>query len=332
MPRPTNLSLELLQTFVALARVEGDARRAGERLKINQPSMSKRLAQLQHAGRVLRRPWVERRGKTWVLTDEGRRVLPAVEEIVHRYRLLRDHVAGPDRPALTFACGQDAAAGFVREAVRAFRAACPQARFRLSTPRGRARVEGVANGTLDLAAVTYSEAEVHEIARRPLHVEELFVDELVLAAVPGCPGFEEFAALPDRKAPARAVTRFPLLLPEPDSGLRRELDRRFRAAAVREDLQVVLEIGGWPTLLLYVRDGLGVGLLPRSALRRERTGELVVKRLPAALAVPHVVRLMARRRQPGAEGLDLSAEGAKFLQALRQAAGRMRETEPKVRS
>ena len=84
MPRPPSISPELMTTFVTVVRTEGDATRAAELLNINQPSMSKRLAFLQHAGRILRRPWLERVGKTWRLTEEGRRVLPAVEELVHR--------------------------------------------------------------------------------------------------------------------------------------------------------------------------------------------------------------------------------------------------------
>src|SRR5579883_2898332 len=112
MPRPPSLSPELLQTFLRVLAHEGDAVAAAEELDINQPSMSKRLALLQHAGRVLRRPWLERHGKKWQLTPEGQRVLPAVEEIVHRYRVLKENVAEPDRPAVSFACGQDALAGF----------------------------------------------------------------------------------------------------------------------------------------------------------------------------------------------------------------------------
>ena len=55
MPRPASLSPELLQTFIAVVGHDGDAVAAANALGINQPSMSKRLAQLQHAGRVLRR-------------------------------------------------------------------------------------------------------------------------------------------------------------------------------------------------------------------------------------------------------------------------------------
>src|ERR1700754_932860 len=111
MPRPPTLSPELLHTFVAVIHTNGDAAQAADRLGITQPSMSKRLAHLQHAGRAIRRPWLERQGKRWLLTPEGRRVFPAVEDVLRRYEQLTQFVGAAAPAALTFACGQEAAAG-----------------------------------------------------------------------------------------------------------------------------------------------------------------------------------------------------------------------------
>ncbi len=146
MPRPASLSPELLQTFVTLHQTEGDAAQAAEILGINQPSMSKRLAQLQHAGRILKRPWLERLGKRWLLTDEGERVLPAVQDLLHRYEQLKTFVAGAAPSGLHFACGREGVTGFVLEAVKRFRREHPQTRIRLATLRGEQRIEGVASG------------------------------------------------------------------------------------------------------------------------------------------------------------------------------------------
>ena len=74
MPRQASLSIDLLRTFLLLIKEEGDAASTARILGINQPSMSKRLGLLQHAGRALRRPWLVRKGKTWLATEEGRRV------------------------------------------------------------------------------------------------------------------------------------------------------------------------------------------------------------------------------------------------------------------
>ena len=37
-------------------------------------------------------------------------------------------------------------------------------RYRITTPRGRARIEGVDNGSLDLAVVSHTEADIRRIA------------------------------------------------------------------------------------------------------------------------------------------------------------------------
>src|SRR5262245_50344005 len=166
MPRKASLSMELLETFLSVLRHDGNAAEAARELELNQPSMSKRLSFLQHAGHVLARPWLVREGKTWRLTDEGSRVRPAVEEIVRRLQLLRHAAAGPATPGVSLACGQQAAATFVRDALVRFREGHPDVRVRLSTPRGQVRIEGVADGSLDLALVTHDHADVVKFARR----------------------------------------------------------------------------------------------------------------------------------------------------------------------
>jgi len=305
-----------MATFVTVVRTEGDATKAAEILNINQPSMSKRLAFLQHAGRILRRPWLERVGKSWHLTEEGRRVLPAVEELVHRYKLLTEAIEEA-RPAVVFGCGTAGAAGYVRHAVRTFRSRQPDATYRVSSRPAAARVEGVANGSLDMATVRLPESEILELARRPLHVENLFDDPLVLAAAPGSPGFDEYQPLADKAIQPKALTRFPLVLPEPDSGLRKEFDRRCRDAGIGDRLKVAIEVGPCQTTLAYVRDGVGVGVLPRSIV--DRPDGLVVKSMPPKLSPPNTVRVICRKRA-GSDDLDLSEGAIRFLEALRDAA------------
>lgn len=303
-------------TFVTVVRMEGDAVRAAELLGVNQPSMSKRLAFLQHAGRILRKPWVERIGKSWRLTPEGRRVLPAVEELVHRYRLLKESLdeSGPD---VVFGCGSSGAAGFVREAVRSYRSRRPKGTFRMSSRSAIARVEGVANGSLDLACVRLELHEVLDLAHRPLFVEELYNDPLVLIAAPGVDGFDEFQALADKGVTPKILARFPLILPEPDSGLRRDFDRRCREAGVLDRLNVVVEVSPWTSALTFVRDGVGVGLVPRSAALAQ--SGLHTKPLPSKLVPASVVRVVCRKKA-GSDELDLGEGALEFLQSLREAA------------
>lgn len=305
-----------MMTFVTIMRTEGDAVRAAEILCVNQPSMSKRLAFLQHAGPILRKPWVERIGKDWRLTPEGRRVLPAVEELVHRYRLLKESLE-ESRPDVVFGCGSSGAAGFVREAIRSYRSRRPTGTFRISTRPAIARVECVANGSFDLACVRLETHEILDLAHRPLFVEELYSDPLVLIAASSVDGFQEFQAMPEKGATPKALTCFPLILPEPDSGLRRDFDRCCREAGVHDRLNVVVEVSPWTSVLNFVRDGVGVGIVPRSAALAQNG--LHIKPLPGKLSPASAVRVICRKRA-GTDDLDLAEGALEFLQALRDAA------------
>ena len=313
------MSFELLETFVTVIEQEGDASRAATSLDINQPSMSKRLAQLQNAGSSIRSPWLERRGKCWELTDEGRRVLPAVRAVIHRYRALGDFAGGgsPGGPEVTFACGQQAVTTFVLEALQRFRRERPGVRFLISTRRGKARIEEVANGHLDLATVTFSEPEIRAIARRTLHVERLRDEPFVLVAGKSAKGDwrEAFEALPGSGVTAEALARFPLILPEPDAGIREFLDRDLDSSGVRDRLQVVMEIGGWSTILAYVRAGIGVGIVSRAAVVEEK-GLLPARALDPEQFRPIPLHLICRKHVQGGDRLDLSEDAERFRDHL----------------
>jgi DNA-binding transcriptional LysR family regulator len=317
MPRRVSLSLDLLHTFLTLHRLQGDAAAAARTLGINQPSMSKRLGFLQHAGPVLERPWLVREGKTWKLTEEGARVLPAVTEIVQRYEQLQTFVdQAPPGPQVCFACGQQAAATFVQDAVRSYRPQHPGVRLRITTLRGRARIERVANGSLDLAAVSHDEGEIHDVARRLLYTRLLLTDPLALVCAPGTEWGARVEALPAGRVRPRALVGLPLILPDPEASSRRAFDEAVRLQHLPQALDVVLEVGGWATQLAYVAAGLGVGVTSSAAAARAREPGLIVRPLDPKLFPPRQIRLIARRRVGNADQPDLSAEASAFHDAL----------------
>jgi DNA-binding transcriptional LysR family regulator len=322
MPRPLALSFELLRTFVTLIREDGDAGRAMRVLGINQPTMSKRLRPLQHAGALLDRPWLVRVGKVWRLTDEGLRVWPAVSELVRGYDSLEAFLDGePAHPqAVRFACGQQMASGLVRSALRRFRREKPTVAIRVSTLRGRARIEGVSSGLLDLAIVTHDAPSIVEFARRPLYIQPLVTHHLALACATGSPWERKVRALPKGGVPAESLPSFPLILPEPDAGIRRELDKVLHQRGIQNTLDVAVEVGGWGTILAYVRDGFGVGLISEGALDEATGTGLVVRRLEPAVFAPIEAKLICRRRTGSSDALDLSEGALAWWWALERAA------------
>ena len=149
MPRKARLTFELMETLVELMNSDGDASKARHRLGINQPSMSKRLKLLQHSDRVGPVPWVQSVGQRWKLTAEGERNLPAVRQLLRLEQSLGSDIDTRSllQPTVSIACGQTAVTSILKAPLNQFRKEFKDARVRISTPRGTARIQGVANGT-----------------------------------------------------------------------------------------------------------------------------------------------------------------------------------------
>jgi DNA-binding transcriptional LysR family regulator len=303
MSRPEHLPFDLLKTFTLIAELDGDAGAAAERLGISQPSISKRMAALRRVtSDPDRQPWLLLKGKRWQLTEEGRRIAGIVADVVSRYEQMELFVALGQRlaPVVALACGQHAASGFVRVAVERFQRQHPEGRVRIASPRGKARIEGVASGQFDMAIVTDSPATIVRTAKRELYIEELFRDQFVLVAnpAPTAPWRKVWDGLPaDRPVRAAELAEMPFILPEPDAFRRRQFDE-WCLRSSRRTVDVALEIGGWRAILDYAEGGAGVGLVPRScvvACEHRDAQRLSVRLLEPTEFPDDAVRLIARK-------------------------------------
>lgn len=320
MPRPPSvLTPELLKTFVTLVRVDGSVSRTAALLDINEASVSKRIKPL-HEGSppALPLPWLEKHGKLFHMTEEGARMLPAAEDQLSRWEFFSTFVESGRLVRLSVGCGQEAVTGILFDAVKLWRRDYPDLALRISTPRGKARIEAVAAGLLDLALVSHDESQINDAARRPLFIERLPEDPMHLACATKARWSHAFADLPDKGVKAAALPTFPLILPESNAGLREQLDRKLFEAKVLSQISIAMEVGGWQAQLAYVREGLGVGLLPASVLSRHGKG-LLTKPLAADLAPPHRLRLICRAI-PDGHVPDLSEPGQALRKALHEAA------------
>ncbi|WP_143393132.1 LysR family transcriptional regulator [Fimbriiglobus ruber] len=263
-PPPTPLTPELCRTFVVLVRLNGSVTATARELGLNEASVSKRIRPLvRPTPPHLPRPWLEKRGKRFYLTDEGRTLLPAVTEQVERWHQFTTTAAAERTAGLTVACGQGAAGGVVLAAAAALRLRHPDAVLKVAVVRGRQRIEGIANGTYDLALVTYPPVAIHEIARCEVRVESLGDDTLVLACGIQSPWARAFAGA-NQPIGLEELADWPLVLPMADSAIRKQWDERVRRHAPAVPPVVAIEVGGWRVLLDYVLAGFGVGLVPRS--------------------------------------------------------------------
>ncbi|TWU04694.1 HTH-type transcriptional regulator CysB [Stieleria varia] len=260
----------MMETLQTLIECDGNAAEAADRLGINQPSMSKRLALLQLKHPQVRFAWIHRQGKTWELTSEGERMWPAVKEIVRLSRLVHSDVSSrvTDSEPVAVACGQLAAQTFVIAAMDDFRANHPETEIRLSTPRGQRRIEGVETGIYDLAIVSHREADIEERYGRHIGIDHLFDDPWMLVCGKDAPAAirKQFDDLDRASVSLESLNMLPLVIPEEDSGVRRQLEHNMVRSGVTPALRPVVQAGGWPTIMQFVRDGWGIGLVTKSAV------------------------------------------------------------------
>jgi DNA-binding transcriptional LysR family regulator len=326
--RPSlQLSIDLLETFVTVIRHDGDAAQAARTLGINQPSMSKRLAFLQHANGILKRPWLRRVGKSWLLTDEGRRLLPFVHDLLHRYHNLSGYTNAP-RPTptsvLRFACGQTAGSFLIRRALQHFRKRHPDARIRVSTLRAAPRIAGVASGAIDMALVSRDNDEIKELARgTPLHIETISRSGYCLACAKSSAWSAQFKKLSRHKPlPLSALAEFPLIVPEPDSRTRQILDPLIHRQNWANKVEYRVEIGGWLTILDYVRAGLGVGLVSDMAATDPAAKGLIFRPLADPRLGKMAMKLITRRADDEAQDTSRASVSSAWRTSLKALMGR----------
>lgn len=300
MDQSEHIPLELLQTFVRIAELDGNAATAAEQLGISQPTISKRLNSLRRlTSDPDRQPWLLLKGKRWLVTDEGVRVRGVVTDLVQRYERMEQFVAGDrhDRPTISIACGQQAASGFVKRTVERLMKQHEGCRVLLSTPRGKARIEGVAGGQFDLAIVTDAPETIQRVARMEMYVESLFEDRFVLVGNPSpeAKWAKLWNELPsDRVVTAREIVDLPFILPERDATRRRQFDEWLFRATGRVS-EVVIETGGWQAIMSFALSGLGVGLVSYDAAEHFVDG---LNMLPSGNEMRSVVRTLDPRNLP----------------------------------
>jgi DNA-binding transcriptional LysR family regulator len=304
-----NLPLELLQTFVLIAEHDGDAAEAGRVLGISQPSMSRRISALrERAAELGGQPWLLLKGKKWLVTSEGQRVLGVVTDLLRRVEQAKRFIAetGKAPPVLSVACDQGQAVGLVGKAVEAFLRQPQNPRVRLAAPASKARIEGVAAGNFDFALVTEDPVTIFEFARVELYVEELYQDRFLAVTKPSYfPDWRKhWEGLPIRRhLRATDLVGVPLVLTESGSRHRRLIEDWYHRE-VGLAPEIAVEVDSTEAVLRFALAGTGVGIVTKQSLdnflveykRSDRDRVLKSARKLADEDFPPVtVRLIARR-------------------------------------
>jgi LysR family transcriptional regulator, low CO2-responsive transcriptional regulator len=245
--------LEVLSLVVQL----GGVGRAAEHLYVAQPVVSAHIRSLEER---LGTKLFYREGRQMHLTEAGREVHRWAEDVLTRTRELERHLGGlQDGKRGTVVLGSSMTVGSYRlpHVLSAFRRKNPNVELRLSISDTEHAIDDTRTGALDFSIVISDTAP--ELPG--LEVEEVGSDEIILVAAPDAPPHTDVVS----------VTDFGDLdfVEAPKGIIRRAfVDRQLRQLGIK-DRNIVLQLGHPEAMKRATREGLGVTLLFRSALREE---------------------------------------------------------------
>jgi len=274
-----NVTLRQLEIFLAVAQSE-HVGRAAEALLLAQSAVSAALAEL---GRHLGGPLVERAGRRIALTERGRRLVAAADDLVRRARDLEMRFRTGERLSGSLRLGASSTIGtyLLPRIIGEFAIAHPEVQIELTVDNSSAIEAGLVDRRLDLAFVEGPPIQPS------LAVTAWRTDRLVVFAAPIHPLARCRVATLEQLAAQRWVVR------EPGSGTRMVFDSALRSAGV--SIEAGLQLGDSEAVKLAVGSGLGLGCLSALAIARELArGELCAVPTPDLLLERTLWRLQRR--------------------------------------
>lgn len=272
-------SIRVLRTFAAVA-AEGSFTAAAARVALTQAAVGQQMRALEAD---LRRPLFERQGKTVVLNEAGRELVPQVRRLLALYDQMLAPATAADAMAGTVEVGAIVSA--VRPLIQAtltLKARHAALEFHVAAAKSIDLIDSVRTGALDAAVVVREPGAPGELAWTPLYAEPM-----VLLA----PRRLEEAS-PRAILQSQPFIRFD---PAQHTGLLVERTlKRLRAKP-----QEFLELNALESIVDLVRSGLGVSVVPLlHDARWQGDARLRVIELPRA--EERRIALVQRRDSPQA--------------------------------
>jgi DNA-binding transcriptional LysR family regulator len=295
------MMLETLKTFCDLVET-GSFSRAARLNFVTQSAVSQQLRALErHYGRRL----IDRGARRSLqLTDAGKLLLGEARAVVERLAALEDRLRQrPDVIAGTVTIASVYSVGLhtLPAPMKTFLRAHPQVNLRLTYRRTDEIYQACLDGSVDLGVVAIPGR------RSQIEIVPLRPDELVLV----CPPDHPLARRPRLTAASLAEQRF--IAFDRDIPTRRLVDRFLRGA--RTSVTITMELDNIETIKRSVEAGLGISILPRSALENEVKAGTLLARPFATARLTRPIGIIYRR------GREQSAAVRAFLETLRRDLG-----------
>jgi len=300
MPRstPGALALNQIEAFVEVVRA-GSISRAAERLSISQPAITARIQALEAA--MGARLFVRSRAGTR-LTDAGRTLLPYAERgliALQRGRELVAEVADGEAGRLTIGAAPAVSTYVLPAMLRQFQARHPAVQLSVRSGHSEEVLEMVLREEVEIGLM-------RPIRHAEIESTPLYEDELVLVVSPG----HAFAA--SGSVAMASMTTEHLILFDRTSSYHELTSSILREAGIRP--RGWIEVDNIDAAKRMVEEGLGVALLPRTAVNSEISEGRLREVAVSDMAPVRRRIVVVRRRDAGTPSTVVAA----FLDTLQQ--------------
>ncbi len=279
------MELRQLESFREVVR-EGSFTAAARNLHMTQPAVSLHIKALEQE---LEARLLERDAKGVRLTPPGEVLLEAAETVLasldEAARRIRE-LESPERGVLLLACGDTVALHLLPPVLKAFRKTHPLAEVQIQNHGSKEIIDRVLRRETDLGVVTRPPWLDPAIWSRNIHVENL-----VLAL----PRKHPLASA--KKPNLESLQDEPAVLLAKPAETRYLIDRALGKAGV--DVRVVMESSNLEVVKAYVRDGLGLSIIPEMALTGQDRRWLEIRSLPDAFPQRRIALIRRKDRKPG---------------------------------
>lgn len=273
----TDMTPDQLLTFAAVAE-SGSISRAADILHLTQPAVSGQLRLLQED---FGQPLYRRAGRGIRLTETGEHLAALARQMRQTYERIRDlriAIAGLRAGSLAIGASTTPASYLLPYMVAAFRRSYPAVDIKLTSGNTTDILEQLARFDLafiedaipadlpaDVASFEWRRDEVvaivgpgHPLARNVRAAPTVPVEPNTLPVAAPQPAIPGAARLTD-------LARYPLIMREAGSGVRRQVMDAFSAAGLQT--RIAIELAGVEGVKEAVRAGLGVGFVSAMAMQ-----------------------------------------------------------------
>jgi DNA-binding transcriptional LysR family regulator len=252
-------SLRQLRNFLAVARVASFTR-AANHVHLSQPALTVQIRQLEAALNV---KLLDRNTRSVHLTRVGQELVPILERLLHELDAVvtgARELASKRHGVVRIACLPSLAATRLPAAIVAFRNKHPRVQFVLKDGVGGKVAALVKEEVVDFGisggATSDAELDVRPLMQDRMHAIYLSPHALDRAA----------------RVTIGSLSRHPLILMDEESTVRQVVDQAFREAG--QTKLTAIEATYMSTAVGMARAGLGVALLPSTAIEAQPSGNL----------------------------------------------------------